>query len=132
LAALLTSLFGGHSGVKVTLKKIQQSFYWPKLSQFITEKIATCPICQISKSEHVPYPGLLHPLPIPTQKWADVSMDFIQGLPKSRGKEVILVVVDRLTKYAHFIPLAHPYSVQTVADAFMNTIIKLHGPLLAK
>jgi hypothetical protein len=112
----------------VTLKKIQQSFYWPKLSQFITEKIATCPICQISKSEHVPYPGLLHPLPIPTQKWADVSMDFIQGLPKSRGKEVILVVVDRLTKYAHFIPLAHPYSVQTVADAFMNTIIKLHGP----
>jgi hypothetical protein len=93
-----SSLFGGHSGAKVTLKKIQQSFYWPKLSQFITEKIATCPICQISKSEHVSYPGLLHPLPIPTRKWADVSMDFIQGLPKSRGKEVILVVVDRLTK----------------------------------
>jgi hypothetical protein len=123
-----SSLFGGHSGAKVTLKKIQQSFYWPKLSQFITEKIATCPICQISKSEHVSYPGLLQPLPIPTRKWADVSMDFIQGLPKSRGKEVILVVVDRLTKYAHFIPLAHPYSAQTVADAFMNTIVKLHGP----
>jgi transposase InsO family protein len=55
-------------------------------------------------------------------------MDFIYGLPKSRGKDVILVVVDRLTKFAHFIPLSHPYSVQTVADAFMANIIKLHGP----
>jgi hypothetical protein len=123
-----SSLFGGHSGTKVTLHKMQQSFYWPKLKQFVTEKIAACPICQISKTEHLAYPGLLQPLPIPTQKWSDISMDFIQGLPKSRGKEVILVVVDRLTKYAHFIPQAHPYSVQTIAEVFMNTIIKLHGP----
>jgi hypothetical protein len=55
-------------------------------------------------------------------------MDFISGLPKSRGKNVILVVVDRLTKYAHFLPLAHPYTVQTVADLFSKHIIKLHGP----
>lgn len=54
-------------------------------------------------------------------------MDFISALPNSQGKEVILVVVDRLTKYAHFIPLAHPYSVMTVFEALMDNVIKLHG-----
>jgi hypothetical protein len=107
---------------------MQQAFYWPNMKQYITDKIAACPTCQISKSEKVAYPGLLHPLPIPTQKWTDINMDFVEGLPKSRGKDVILVVVDRLTKYAHFIPLSHPYSVQKVADLFMENIIKLHGP----
>nr|ADB85304.1 putative retrotransposon protein [Phyllostachys edulis] len=59
--------------------------------------------------------------------WTHISMDFIEGLPKSRGKEVILVVVDRLTKYAHFLSLAHPYSVQHVVQVFMDNILKLHG-----
>jgi hypothetical protein len=55
-------------------------------------------------------------------------MDFVSSLPKSKGKDAILVIVDRLTKYAHFLPLAHPYTVQKVADLFMANIIKLHGP----
>jgi hypothetical protein len=54
-------------------------------------------------------------------------MDFIEGLPKSQGKDVILVAVDRLTKYAHFLALSHPYNVQKIADLFMNNIVKLHG-----
>jgi hypothetical protein len=55
-------------------------------------------------------------------------MDFVEGLPKSKGNDVILVVVDILTKYAHLLPLSHPYTVQKVADLFINNIIKLHGP----
>jgi hypothetical protein len=55
-------------------------------------------------------------------------MNFVEGLPKSHGKDVILVVVDRLTKYAHFLPLAHPYTVQKIAQIFVDNILKLHGP----
>ena len=54
-------------------------------------------------------------------------MDFITGLPKSEGKSVIMVVVDRLTKYAHFCPLSHPFKASTVSTTFMDTIQKLHG-----
>lgn len=90
--------------------------------------ISECPICQRAKSEHCPYPGLLEPLEIPDMAWQHITMDFIEGLPKSSGKDVILVVVDRLTKLAHFIPLSHPYIVNTVAQAFIDNIFKLHGP----
>jgi hypothetical protein len=109
-SALCTTLFdafhnspmGGHSGQKVTLHRLKQSFYWPHMKQFVSTKVAHCPICQISKTEHVSYPGLLQPLNIPEEKWTEISMDFVEGLPKAKGKDVILVVVDRLTKYAHF------------------------------
>jgi hypothetical protein len=99
------------------------------LKQTIAKLVAECPTCQISKTEKLKYLGLLSPLPIPSQKWIDISMDFVEGLPKSQGKDVILVVVDRLTKYAHFLALSHPYNVQKIADLFMNNIVKLHGPL---
>jgi len=57
----------------------------------------------------------------------DLSMDFIEGLPKSNGYDVILVVVDRLTKYAHFVAIKHPYTTADIAQVFMDRIVKLHG-----
>jgi hypothetical protein len=126
--AFHSSSFGGHSGNRVTYHRIQQNFYWPQLKQFVEKLTSECLVCQISKTERIPYPGLLDPLPIPKAKWSEISMDFVEGLPKSRGKDVILVVVDRLTKYAHFLALSHPYSVQKVAAIFIDNILKLHGP----
>jgi hypothetical protein len=97
------------------------------MKQLVTEFVKICPVCQKNKSEHVPYPGLLQPLPIPELAWTHISMDFVEGLPKSQGKDVILVVVDRLTKYAHFISLSHPYTTQEVGQIFLDHVFKLHG-----
>ena len=71
--------------------------------------------------------GLLLPLPVPKDVWSDIGLDFIEALPRVRGKSIILTVVDRFSKYTHFIPLAHSYSVETVAQAFFSDIVRLHG-----
>jgi hypothetical protein len=66
-------------------------------------------------------------LDIPTTVWQHISLDFIEGLPKVHGKSVILTVVDRFSKYAHFIPLSHPYTAASVAKPFFSEIVRLHG-----
>lgn len=77
--------------------------------------VRECQVCQQCKFENVASPGLLKPLPVPERIWQDISTDFIEGLQRSEGKEVILVVVDRLSKQAHFIALAHPITSMSVA-----------------
>lgn len=70
---------------------------------------------------------MFQPLHVPDQAWKHLSMDFITGLPKSEGREVVLVIVDRFTKDSHFMALNHPYTAQLVAKVFINIILKLHG-----
>ena len=89
--------------------------------------VVECLVCQQNNVETINTLGLLQPLSIPSQRWEEISMDFITSLPKSEGKIVIMVVVDRLTKYAHFCALSHPFKASTVATTFMETIQKLHG-----
>jgi hypothetical protein len=128
--ALQSSAVGGHSGTRATLYKIKKIFFWPGMKKDVETWVSQCPICQRSKHEHCHYPGLLDPLPVPDMAWTHISMDFVEGLPKSQGKDVIMVIVDRFTKYAHFVPLSHPYFVETVAQAFIDHVVKLHGPPL--
>jgi hypothetical protein len=130
MAALHSSAVGGHSGMRATYHRVKKIFYWPGLKKDIEAWVAQCPICQRSKHENCHYPGLLDPLPVPDMAWTHISMDFVEGLPKSQGKDVIMVVVDRFMKYAHFVPLSHPYTVETVAQAFLDSVVKLHGPPL--
>lgn len=66
-------------------------------------------------------------MPIPSQPWLYITIDFVEGLPNSQGFNSVWVVVDRLTKYAHFVPLSHPFLTKTVALFFVKHILKLHG-----
>jgi hypothetical protein len=80
------------------------------------------------KASHLKMVGVLQPLPIPTWKWDDTSMDIIVGLPLTARKKVsIWVMVDRLTKTAHFIAVQTTYSVQQYAELYMDQIVRLHG-----
>jgi hypothetical protein len=67
------------------------------------------------------------PLPVLSAVWADIGLDFVEALPRVNGKTAILSVVDRFSKYCHFIPLAHPYTAASVAHAFFTDIVRLHG-----
>lgn len=127
LRAYHASPFGGHSGIRATYQRIKKLFYWPGMKKKVEEFIKTCTTCQVTKAKHIHIPGLLNPLEVPEMAWTHITMDFIEGLPKSDGKDVILVVVDRLTKYAHFIALSHPYTVEQVVKAFMDNVHRLHG-----
>lgn len=118
---------GGHLGRDATLKRVKALFYWRGMSTMVSNFVRHCVVCQANKHETVASPGLLQPLPIPHEVWVDISMDFISGLPRSQGKEVIMVVVDRLSKYAHFITLSHPYSAIDVAQAYLDVVFRLHG-----
>jgi hypothetical protein len=97
----------------------------------VKDFVAQCMICQKAKTESVKYLGLLQPLSVPSHAWQTVSLDFVEGLPKSKGYNYILVVVDKFSKYAHFLPLAHPFTALQVTKLFMDNIFKLHGMPLA-
>ncbi|KAL0408312.1 UNVERIFIED_CONTAM: hypothetical protein Sradi_1765600 [Sesamum radiatum] len=127
IKSLHDSTLGGHSGINGTYQRIKPLFFWPTLKEDVTTWVKECEVCQRSKHENVPYPGLLQPWPIPSQAWSCISMDFVEGLPPSEGKDSVLVIVDRLTKYSHFIPLKHPYTSTTIAKIFFHNIYKLHG-----
>ena len=88
----------------------------------IRTEVLQCDISRKCKDEHVAYPGLLQPLPIPQQSCSHITMDVIEGLPKFEGKDSILVVVDRYTTYAHFMSLSHPFGAPKIARIFMDHI----------
>jgi transposase InsO family protein len=126
-SAFHSSTLGGHSGAPVTCKRIQKLFSWPGMKKQIHKWVQTCQVCQQAKPERVKYPGLLKPLPVPHRPWQHIALDFVEGLPQSGRYNCLLVVVDRFSRYGHFIPLAHPYTAATVASLFVNHIYKLHG-----
>jgi hypothetical protein len=127
LQHLHSSPVGGNSGFLATYQHIKRLFAWPCMKTAVQQFIATCPTCQQAKPDRARYPGLLQPLPIPSMAWQSISMDFVNGLPMSGGKNCITVIVDHFSKYAHFVPLAHPFIALTVAKTFIKNDYWLHG-----
>lgn len=127
LSALHNSPVGGHSGAPATYQKPQQLFYWPGMRAAVLQHVKACSICAQAKPDRSAYPGLLQPLPVPRASWEVISLDFVEGLPLSGSANTILVVVDKFSMFAHFIPLKHPFSAASVARLFMDHIFMLHG-----
>ena len=122
------SPYSGHLGISKTLKAIRRMYWWPGLEKDVKDYIACCPVCQRDKASNKRPAGLLHPLPIPTQKWESVSIDFITQLPPTRsGYTAIAVFVDRLTKMAHFVPTVNEVSAEQFARLFRDNVWKHHG-----
>jgi len=131
LALLTTILVKIHSNFHEeyhkTYQRVRANFYWKGMRGQVKDFIKNCDVCQRHKSENLTPRGLLQPLPIPEKIWEDISMDYIDGLPNSKGKKTIFVVVDRLSKYAHFIAISHPYTAVSIVQVFFENIFKLHG-----
>jgi hypothetical protein len=102
--------------------------WWNGMKRDVMEYVALCDTCQWVKAKHQRPAGLLQPLKILEWKWEEIGMDFIVGLPRTQaGYDSIWVIVDRLTKVAHFIPIKMIYSGAKLAEVFMSRIVCLHG-----
>jgi hypothetical protein len=117
----------GHEGIQRTLQRLRADFVVDHDRRLVSEFVCLCWTCQRNKIEALHPAGLLQPLEVPFRVWEDISLDFVEGLPKVHGKSVILTVVDRFSKYAHLIALSHPYTAISVARAFFEGIVRLHG-----
>jgi len=93
----------------------------------IKQIVASCTICLQAKPDHAKYLGLLSLLPVPVESWKVILMDFIEGLPRSDVANCVMVDVDKFSKFAHFVPLLHPFTAQQVAQVFLDNIYRLHG-----
>lgn len=112
-----------HPGFERTLRRVSAGFYWRNMKKKVKRFVEDCVVCQTTKYSTQKPVGLLQPFPIPSQVWEDVSMDFFTGLPQSRGYTTIMVVEDRLSKYAHFAPLPTRFDALKVAHLFINTVV---------
>jgi hypothetical protein len=108
-----------HEGAEKTLCRLRASFYTPAAARLVKEFIQGCEVCQKNKTEHLHPAGLLQPLHVFSLVWSDIAMDFVEGFPRVAGKSVVLTVMDRFSKYAHFIALGHPYRAASVAKVFL-------------
>ncbi|GAU30442.1 hypothetical protein TSUD_392550 [Trifolium subterraneum] len=120
--------FSIHPGSTKMYHDLKKNYWWPNMKTEIAEFVSRCIVCQQVKIEHQKPAGPLQPLEIPEWKWEHITMDFVTGLPRNqKGEDSIWVIVDRLTKSAHFIAVKSTYKASRYAEIFLEEIVKLHG-----
>jgi hypothetical protein len=122
------SVYSIHPGSTKMYKDLKTRYWWYGMKRDIAEYVSLCDTCQRVKVEHQRPAGLLQPLKIPEWKWDEIGMDFIVGLPRTQaGYDSIWVIMDKLTKVAHFIPVKTTYSGAKLAELYMSRIVCLQG-----
>ena len=119
--------WAGHPGQRRTRALLESAYYWPQMQDEVEQFVRTCLVCQQDKTEQQCPAGLLEPLPTPDRPWESISMDFITCLPKSEGFATIVVVVDRFSKYATFIPAPKECTAEDTAKFFFRHVVKYWG-----
>ena len=110
-----------------TLALVKENFFWPKLEKDIARFVKKCVVCMMAKT-HGNNAGLYTPLPILNMPWEEVSLDFVLRLPRTqRNKDSILVIIDRFSKMAYFVPCNKSNDASHVADLYFKEIVRLHG-----
>jgi hypothetical protein len=122
------SRYSIHPGSTKMYKDLKIRYWWKDMKKDIAHYVACCDTCSRVKIEHQKPAGLLKPLAIPVWKWEDISMDFVVGLPRTpKGNDSVWVIVDRLTKVAHFVPVKTRYATEKLAELYVEHILRLHG-----
>jgi hypothetical protein len=122
------SKFSIHPGSTKMYQDLRRNFWWTRMKREIAKYVSECDTCQRVKASHLKVSGTLQPLPIPSLKWEDISMDFIVGLPNtSQEHDSIWVRIDRLTKIAYFLPVHTNHTAKKYAKIYLDQIIRLHG-----
>nr|KYP70096.1 Transposon Ty3-I Gag-Pol polyprotein [Cajanus cajan] len=122
------SILSIHPGATKMYQDLKKMFWWPKMKREVEEFVYACLVCQKAKVEHQKPSGLMQPLDVPVWKWDSISMDFVVGLPMTvKNLDAIWVIVDRLTKSAHFIPINIRYALERLTKLYISEIVRLHG-----
>ncbi|KAL0177020.1 hypothetical protein M9458_025914, partial [Cirrhinus mrigala] len=116
-----------HPGINCTKFLVKQQFWWSSLARDTREFVLACSVCARAKTSNRPPEGLLQPLPVPSRPWSHIALDFVSGLPPSQGNMVVLTVVDRFSKAAHFIPLPKLPSAKETAATVVDHVFRIHG-----
>ncbi|WVZ89976.1 hypothetical protein U9M48_036321 [Paspalum notatum var. saurae] len=123
-----TSMFTMHPGSNKMYQDLKRKFWWTRMKREIAKYVSECDVCQKIKADQLKPAGMLQPLALPAWKWEDIHMDFIVGLPRTqKGYDSIWVIIDHLTKSAHFIPVKTNYTAATYAGLYVSRIVSLHG-----
>ncbi|KAK9048751.1 hypothetical protein SSX86_032282 [Deinandra increscens subsp. villosa] len=117
-----------HPGATKMYNDLKANYWWPGMKRDIVKYVERCLTCLQVKAEHQRPYGKLQPLEIPVWKWEHVTMDLVTKLPRTaRNHDAIWVIVDRLTKSAHFLPIREKYSSEKLADIYIDEIVSRHG-----